>query len=72
KLDDAVRELQLSLDARDSAAVRTTLARIYLEQKKFDLARVEAEKAIKLAPNYPEAKELLDRLGKSKPTGGTQ
>jgi len=72
KLDDAVRELQLSLDSRDSAAVRTTLARIYLEQKKFDLARAEAEKAIKLAPNYPDAKELLDRLGKSKPTGGTQ
>ncbi|HTZ46632.1 MAG TPA: tetratricopeptide repeat protein [Verrucomicrobiae bacterium] len=71
KLDDAVRELQLSLQARDSAAVHTTLARIYLEQKKTDLARSEVQKAIKLAPNYPEAKELLDHLEKSKPTGGT-
>jgi len=71
KLDEAARELQLSLDARDSAAVRTMLARIYLEQKKPDLARAEVEKAIKLAPNYPEAKELLDHLGKGKPTGGT-
>jgi len=71
KLDEAAHELQLSLDARDSAAVRTMLARIYLEQKKPDLARAEVEKAIKLAPNYPEAKELLDHLGKSKPTGGT-
>jgi tetratricopeptide (TPR) repeat protein len=71
KLDDAAHELQLSLTTRDSAAVRTTLARIYLEQKKYDLARAEVEKAIKIAPNYPEAKELLDHLEKSKPTGGT-
>jgi tetratricopeptide (TPR) repeat protein len=71
KLDDAVRELQLSLQARDSAAVHTTLARIYLEQKKNDLARSEVEKAIKLAPNYPEARELLNHLEKSKATGGT-
>lgn len=70
KLDDAVRELQLSLQSRDSAAVHTTLARIYLEQKKNDLARSEVEKAIKLAPNYPEARELLDHLEKSKATGG--
>jgi Tfp pilus assembly protein PilF/TolB-like protein len=71
KLDEAAQELQLSLDARDSAAARTLLARIYLEQKKFDLARAEVERAIKLAPNYPEAKELLNHLEKSKPTGGT-
>ena len=35
KLDEAAQELQLSLAARDSAAVRTMLARIYLEQKKY-------------------------------------
>ncbi len=72
KLDEATQELQLSLAARDSAAVRTTLARIYLEQKKYDLARAEVETAIKLAPNYREAKELLDHLEKNKPTGGAQ
>jgi tetratricopeptide (TPR) repeat protein/TolB-like protein len=71
KLDNAARELQLSLEERDSAEGRTTLARIYLEQKKNDLARAEVEKAIKLAPNYPQAKELLEHLEKSKPTGGT-
>jgi Tfp pilus assembly protein PilF len=70
KLDDAAHELQLSLEARDSAAVRTMLARIYLEQKRTDQARAEVEKAIKLAPNYPEAKELLEHLEKNKPTGG--
>jgi tetratricopeptide (TPR) repeat protein/TolB-like protein len=72
RLDDAAHELQLSLEARDSAAVRTLLARVYLEQKKIDLARAEAEKAIKLAPNYPGAKELLELLEKSKPTGGAR
>jgi len=66
KMDDAVRELQASLAARDSAEVRTMLAKIYLEQKKTDMARAEAEKALKLAPNYAEAKQLLDHLQNSK------
>ncbi len=69
KLDDAVQELKLSLAARDSAAVRIVLARIYLEQKKTDLARAEVEKAVKLAPNYPEAKELLEHLDRKQVHG---
>jgi tetratricopeptide (TPR) repeat protein len=67
KLDDAAKELQASLQARDSAVVRTMLAKIYLEQKKPDLARAEAEKALKLAPNYAEAKQLLDHLRNFRP-----
>jgi len=66
KIDDAVKELQASLATRDSAVVRTMLAKIYLEQKKMDLARAEAEKALKLAPNYAEAKQLLNHLQNSK------
>ncbi len=72
KLDDAVKELQASLEARDSAVVRTMLARIYLDQKKPDLARAEVERAVKLAPNYTEAKKLLEHLQNSKPGGGAQ
>jgi tetratricopeptide (TPR) repeat protein len=72
KLDDSAKELQASLAVRDSAAVRTTLARVYLEQKKPDLARTEAERALKLAPKYSDAKELLDHLQKVKPPGGAQ
>jgi tetratricopeptide (TPR) repeat protein len=72
KLDEAVQELKFSLASRDSAAVRIVLARIYLEQKKPDLARAEVEKAVKLAPNYAEAKELLEHLDKSKSTGGAK
>jgi tetratricopeptide (TPR) repeat protein/TolB-like protein len=72
KLDDAVKELQLCLAVRDSAIERTMLARIYLEQKKPDLARAEVEKAVKLAPNYTAAKELLQHLGTNNPTGGAK
>ena len=70
KLDDAVKELQASLASRDSALVRTILARIYLEQKKPDLARAEVQRALQLAPNYTEAKQLLEHLQNSKPHGG--
>lgn len=68
KMDDAVKELQTSLEARDSAVVRTMLAKIYLEQKKPDLARAEVERALKLAPNYAEAKQLLEHLQNAKAT----
>jgi tetratricopeptide (TPR) repeat protein len=67
RLEDAVKELQLSLQARDSAVVRTTLARVYLEEKKPALARAEVEHALKLAPNYTEAKQLLEHLQNGKP-----
>ena len=77
EMDDAVKELQTSLETRDSAEVRTLLAKIYLEEKKPDQARAEAEKALKLAPNYAEAKQLLEHLKNSSaaaknPTGGAQ
>jgi len=77
RLDEAVKELLLSLEARDSAVVRTTLARVYLEQKKTALARAEVERALKLAPNYAEAKQLLEHLqngkqGEVPPKGGPQ
>ncbi len=72
KLDESAKELQASLEIRDSAVVRTTLARVYLEQKKPDLARTEVERALKLAPKYSDAKELLENLQKVKPAGGAQ
>jgi tetratricopeptide (TPR) repeat protein/TolB-like protein len=67
KMEDAVKELQASLAARDSAIVRTLLAKVYLEQKKPVLARTEVERALKLAPNYAEAKQVLEHLQNSKP-----
>jgi tetratricopeptide (TPR) repeat protein/TolB-like protein len=69
KQDDAVKELQAALARRDSAVDHVSLARIYLEQKKNDLARTELERAVKLAPNYAEAKQLLEHLKAAKPGG---
>jgi len=69
KPDDAVKELQAALARRDSAVDHVSLARIYLEQKKNDLARTELERAVKLAPNYAEAKQLLEHLKAAKPGG---
>lgn len=71
KLDEAVLQLQAALQSRDNAVVRVALARVYLEQKKPALARTEVQRALKLAPNYTEAKELLDRLQSPNPKGGT-
>jgi len=62
KRAEAIQELQAALSVRDSAVDRTTLARIYLEQRKPDLAKAELEKALKLAPNYSEARDLLKNL----------
>jgi Tfp pilus assembly protein PilF len=69
KLDEAVKELQTALARRDSAVDHVSLARIFLEQKKNDLARTELEQALKLAPNYVEAKQLMEHLKSAKPSG---
>jgi tetratricopeptide (TPR) repeat protein len=62
KRAEAIQELQTALELRDSAVDRTTLARIYLEQKKPDLAKAELARALKIAPNYTEARQLLEHL----------
>ncbi len=70
-LGDAVAELRSSLAIRDSAVAHTALAKLYLELKNPELARPEIERALVLAPNYTEAKQLLERLQPSKPGGAT-
>jgi tetratricopeptide (TPR) repeat protein len=62
KRAEAIQELQAALAERDSAVDRTTLARLYLEQKKPEMARAELQKALKIAPNYSEARQLLEHL----------
>jgi tetratricopeptide (TPR) repeat protein len=65
KRNEAIQELQKALAERDSAVDRTTLARIYLEQRKPDLAKTELTHALKIAPNYTEARQLQEQLQKS-------
>jgi Tfp pilus assembly protein PilF len=71
KRTEAVQELLAALEQRDSAMDRTTLARIYLEQKKPDLAKSELERALKIAPNYTEARQLLEHLQSGTPQAAT-
>jgi tetratricopeptide (TPR) repeat protein len=66
KKEEAEAEFLASLELRDSAVVRTMLARIYMDEEKPELARQQLEKALKLAPNYAEAKQLLQRLEAAK------
>jgi tetratricopeptide (TPR) repeat protein len=66
KPSEAIPELQAALEQRDSAVDRTTLARIYLEQKKPELAKAELARALKLAPNYAEARQLNELLQNGK------
>jgi tetratricopeptide (TPR) repeat protein/TolB-like protein len=62
KRSEAIEELQAALAERESAVDRTTLARIYLEQRKPEMARAELQKALKIAPNYSEARQLFEHL----------
>jgi len=71
KRAEAVQELQAALAQRDSALDRTTLAHIYMEQHKPELAKAELERALKIAPNYTEAKQLLEHLQSGKPQTST-
>jgi tetratricopeptide (TPR) repeat protein len=66
KREEAAAEFLASLELRDSAVVRTMLAHIYVDEEKPELARQQLEKALKLAPSYAEAKQLLQRLEAAK------
>jgi Tfp pilus assembly protein PilF/TolB-like protein len=69
RLDEAAKELQASLSLRDGPTARTELARLYLEQKKPELARAELERALRIAPGYAEARQLLSRLSGNAESG---
>ncbi len=69
RLDDAVAEMQAALSLRDTASARTALGKLYLEQKKPGLARAELERALRIAPGYAEARQLLARLGGNSKSG---
>lgn len=67
---DAVREIRVVLANQDGAATRTTLAQLYLEQNQTAAAREELRVALKLNPNYSEARRLLEQLEARTGAGG--
>jgi len=76
-MDDAVKELQASLEARDSAVVANDAGENLPRAEEARSRAAEVQKALKLAPNYAEAKQLLEHLqnykaSEKKPGGGAQ
>jgi tetratricopeptide (TPR) repeat protein/TolB-like protein len=65
RAEDAVREYRAALWGRDDAALRVSLARLFLEQKRSAEARTELRAALKLDPANREARALLDSIERS-------
>ena len=60
KLDEAEQDFEQLRTLQPSVAeVHAILGRIYYQQRKFNLAAVELEAALKLKPSLPKARTLL-------------
>jgi tetratricopeptide (TPR) repeat protein len=69
RTEDAVREYRAALWGKDDAALRVSLARLFLEQKRPADARTELRAALKLDPANREARDLLESIERAT-TGG--
>jgi tetratricopeptide (TPR) repeat protein len=65
RAEDALREYRAALWSRDDAALRVSLARLLIEQKRAGEARTELRAALKLDPANREARELLDSIDRN-------
>lgn len=60
---DAIDEFKVALWSRETVAAHVALGAALLDAGEKDAARREAERAIVLAPNSAEARDLLKRTG---------
>ncbi len=63
RLPDAIDAFKISLWSEETSAGHLALATAYLEADEEDNARVEARRALELAPESSDAQALLDRIG---------
>jgi tetratricopeptide (TPR) repeat protein len=63
RLQQAIDEFKVAIWCRETAAARLQLAAALLESGERADARVEAQRALALAPNSTEARQLLQRIG---------
>ena len=68
--EDAIREMRAALASHDDAAMRTALARLFIEQNRAGEAREQLRLALKLDPNHAEARQWLDKLETRHNPGG--
>jgi Tfp pilus assembly protein PilF len=67
RLREAIDEFRIAVWCRDTAAARVLLGDALLESGDPDAARVEAQRALVLAPGAPDALALLARIGGARP-----
>lgn len=63
RLPEAIDEFRIAVWCRDTAAARIRLGEALLESGDRDAARQEAQRALALSPESPEARALLARIG---------
>jgi len=63
RLTEAIDEFKIAIWCRETAGARLALAAALLESGERDAARREAERALVLAPNSQEARDLLRKIG---------
>jgi Flp pilus assembly protein TadD len=61
RVSDAIGALKISIWSQDTVASRVALGEAYLQAGDRSAAREQAERALALAPDSPEAKALLAR-----------
>lgn len=59
---DAIDAFKISLWSEETAAAHLALAEAYLQTRNVDAGRLEAQRALAMAPNSAEAKNLLQKL----------
>jgi tetratricopeptide (TPR) repeat protein len=64
---DAIDAFKISLWSEETVAAHLALAAAYLQTRNFDAGRVEAQRALAMAPNAAEAKDLLNKLRPATP-----
>jgi tetratricopeptide (TPR) repeat protein len=64
---DAIDAFKISLWSEETVAAHLALAEAYLQTRNFDAGRVEAQRALAMAPNAAEAKDLLNKLRPATP-----
>ena len=62
RLADAIDEFKVAIWCRETAPARVALGSAFLESGDRDAARREATRALALAPDSAEAKELMRRI----------
>ena len=63
RIHDAIDAFKIALWSTETAAAHAALGEAYRQNRDLDAARAEADRALAIEPDLPEARELAARLG---------